>query len=189
MLCTMPCGGGTLQKGAGGWKLHLTTDPDPFPLMPLQKPNPSLHPKQDRGCARQSWQLEEGAPGAGLNPTHCQGNLGSGSRPRKPEPAMGQEHNRVHGGRGQIISRQPAGNARSWQRRLAGRIMAQNRAGSRGTPVQGLHHQPGGRGPGLVGSKEGGCLAAGRGMAATLTLALLCLQRLQVRSQKAYGST
>lgn len=169
--------GGTLPKGAGGWKLHLTADPDPFALITSRKPNPSLHPKQDRGCSQQSQWLEEGALGVGLNPTHCQGNLGSSSTPRKPELAAGQEHNGVHGGRGQIISRQPAGNACSWQPRLAGGIMAQNRARGRGTPVQGLHHHPGGRGPRLVGSEGGGCSAAGWGTAVTLTLALLCLRR------------
>lgn len=114
--------GGSLREEAGGWKLRLPTDPDLFVSVRLTKPNrkPTC-PKQDRGCARQSRQLREGFPGAGFDPAHCQGNLGSDSTPRKTEPAVGQKHNGVHGGRGQIISRQPAGNACSWQPRLGWR--------------------------------------------------------------------
>jgi len=73
--------GGTLPKGVGGWKLRLTADPDPFALIALRKPNPSLHPKQNGGCARQSQWLEEGAPGAGLDPRIARETLEAAQHP------------------------------------------------------------------------------------------------------------
>ena len=77
----------------------------------------------------------------------------------------------MHRGKGQIISRQPAGNARSWQPWLASGITAQNRAGGSGAPpCRVFTITPAGGDPGWWE-------AAGQGMAVTLTLALPCLCR------------
>lgn len=56
-------------------------------------------------------------------------------------------------GMGQIISRQPSGNAHAWQPRLAGRIMAQNRA--RASLCRGCTRTPVGWGPGWWEAKGG----------------------------------
>lgn len=122
----------------------------------------------------------------GLDPAHCQGNPGSLSRARKLEPAVSQEHNGVHGGNGADYLQ-----AAVWQCLLLAapaRWQDNGTEQSQGIPEQGLHHHPGGTGPRLVGSNQGGCLSAGWAMAATLTPALLCLRRLRVKSQNAYGN-
>lgn len=56
-------------------------------------------------------------------------------------------------GMGQIISRQPSGNAHAWQPRLAGRIMAQNRA--RASLCRDCTRTPVGWGPGWWEAKGG----------------------------------
>lgn len=67
--------------------------------------------------------------------------------------------------------------------------MAQNGARGWGTPVQDLLHQPRGRGPRLMGSKSGAAQQQVVAWQQPLALALLCLQRMRVRSPKASGST
>lgn len=63
-------------------------------------------------------------------------------------------------GTGQIISRQPSGNACSWQPRLAGRIMAQNRA--RASLSRACTTTPVGQGPGWWEAiREAACLQVG----------------------------
>lgn len=65
----------------------------------------------------------------GHDPVHCQGNLGSVSRARKLEPAVSQEHNGVHGGNGADYLQAAVWQCPLLAARLAGRIMAQSRAG------------------------------------------------------------
>lgn len=126
----------------------------------------------------------------GLDPVHCQGNLGSLSTARKLEPAVSQEHNGVHGGNGADYLQ-----AAVWQCPLLAALARWQDNGTdqslckvSSAPVQGLHHHPGGTGPRLVGSKERCCSSAGWGRVATFTPALLCLWRLWVEPQNAYAS-
>lgn len=65
---------------------------------------------------------------------------------------MSQEHDGVHGGNGADYLQDAV-----WQCPLLALAHWQDNGTeqSQGIPVQGLHHHPGGTGPGLLGSKEG----------------------------------
>lgn len=140
MLCITLCEGEDFAERSRGLKAapHHVFSAFCFNNITKTKSKPAPKARERMSPAEPVAQGE--SPRAGLDPVHCQGNRGSDSTARKPEPAVSREHDGVHGGNGADYLQ-----AAVWQCPLLALAHWQDNGTeqSQGIPVQGLHHHPG----------------------------------------------